>query len=273
MADWPERIEEKLDEIVEKLDELLDRDDDEQDDDSDNGDDEPDEEEEPAPGGPHPSEVVPALEHWTIMLPTGSDGDPDNEYVVGRSIADTYFVRDDEHGRGVVFRTYPATAVHSKNSKYGRTEGRQMVPGKKWTKSAWPSSEPHRLTARLAIDTSRLAYEIANAVQIHNGDDDVAQVQAREGVLGVSHKDGKAWEVLDPAYGGQTFDIKVEVTGGGEIVFVYNGIEKVRIDKSGSGWYWKAGCYPNTGGANTDRPEAETAFAEVVVYDLDPVPA
>lgn len=287
MADWPERIEEKLDRVLDLLEgaEAPDEDGGEDDnnppeppdwDPGDEDDDEPDDgdgdDESPA-GGQHPSDVLRVLKDWTIMLPTGSPGDPDNEYLVGVSIPDTYFVRDDEHGRGVVFRTYPATANHSKNSRYGRTEGRQMVPGKKWEKSSWSSSEPHRLTARLAVDTSRLTHEIVNALQIHDGGDDVAQVQVREGVLGVSHKDGKAWEVLDPGYGGQTADIKVEVTGGGEIVFVYNGVEQAHIEKSGSGWYWKAGCYPNTGGANKDRPEAPTAYAEVILYKLEVTPA
>lgn len=264
MADWPERVEEKLDEILEKLDELLDQN---SDDEPDEGEEEPDDEQ-PQPGGQHPSDVLPVLEHWTIMLPTGSPGDPDNEYLVGSSIPDTYFVRDG----GVVFRTYPARAVHSKNSKYGRTEGRQMVSRAKWVKSEWPSTQPHRLTARLAIDTSRLDHQIVNGLQIHDGGDDVIQVQARNGVLGVSHNDGKAWEVID-AYRGDVFDMDIYVTGQGEIVFTYNGDEAARIPKSGSGWYWKAGCYPNTGGANTDRPEQPTAYAEVVIYKLEVTPA
>lgn len=285
MADWPERIEEKLDRVLDMLEGAEDttpgEDGDEDPDDDGNNPPEPpdyedpddnggdDEDDDPPANGQHPSDLIPVLKDWTIMLPTGSPGDPDNEYLVGVSIPDTYFVRDG----AVVFRCYPATANHSKNSRYGRTEGRQMVPGKKWEKSSWSSSEPHQLTARLAIDTSRLAYEIVNALQIHDGGDDVAQVQVRDGVLGVSHKDGKAWEVLDPGYGGQTVDIKIEVTGGGELVFTYNGIEKARIEKTGSSWYWKAGCYPNTGGANEKRPERPDAYAEVVIYKLEVTPA
>jgi hypothetical protein len=271
MADWPERIEEKLDEIGEKLDELLEQDSD--DDEDEDGEEEPDEGEEepdpPTPGGQHPSDVLPVLKDWTIMLPTGSPGDPDNEYVVDRSITDTYFVR----GGGVVFRVYPAKAVHSKNSMYGRCEGRQMVPRAKWVKSEWPSTQPHRLSARLSIDTHELAHPMVNGVQIHDGSDDVIQVQSRDGVLGVSHDDGDSWEVLDPSYAGETFDVDVEVTGRGEIVFTYNGAETVRIPKSGSGWYWKAGCYPNTGGAKKEKPESPTVACEVVIYKLEVTPA
>lgn len=269
---------EELEDLADDLDDLDDEDEDEdQDDESDDEDDEDeDDDEEPAPGGPHPSDVLPVLKDWTIMLPTGSDGDPDNLYLVGKSIPDTYFVRDG----AVVFRCYPATAVHSKNSKYGRAEGRQMVPGEPWEKSAWPSgtpkkpAEPQHLHARIAIDASRLAHPIVNGAQIHDGGDDVMQVQSRDGVLGIAHDDGDSWEVIDPDYGtdGAVFDLDIRTTGRGEIVVDYDGAEAVRIEKSGSGWYWKAGCYPNTGGANTERREDEDAYAEVVFYELDVEP-
>lgn len=237
--------------------------------DDDEHDEAPEDPGEPTPGGPHPSDVLPLLRHWTIMLPTGSPGDPDNDYLVGESIPDTYFVRDDEHGRGVVFRTYPGLAFHSPNSKYGRTEARQMVPPSgSWEKSAWSSSEPHLLYAKLAIDTSHLDHPIVNGLQIHDGGDDVIQVQARNGVLGVAHDDGDSWEPLDVHRDGVPFEMTIDVTGGGEIVFVYNGVEALTIPKRGSGWYWKAGCYPNTGGKNADRVERPSNFAEVVIYDL-----
>lgn len=224
--------------------------------------------EEPTPGV-HPSDVLPILRHWTIMLPTGSPGDPDNDYLVGESVPDTYFVRDDEFGRGVVFRCHPATANHSPNSKYGRCEARQMVPPSgSWEKSAWSSREPHLLRARLAIDTSHLDHPIVNGLQIHDGGDDVIQVQARNGVLGIAHDDGDSWEPIDVHRDGVPFDMTIDVTGGDEIVVVYNGVEVLTIPKSGSGWYWKAGCYPNTGGANSKRVEAPENYAEVVLYDL-----
>jgi hypothetical protein len=101
------------------------------------------------------------------------------------------------------------------------------------------------------------------------------QVQSRDGVLGIAHDDGDSWEVLDPAYGtdGNVFELDVRTTGRGEIVVDYNGAETVRIEKTGTGWYWKVGDYPNTGGANEKRPEDPAAFAEVVVYELEVDPA
>src|SRR2546430_5114372 len=51
--------------------------------------------------------------------------------------------------------SHPGTANHSKGSKYGRSEGRQMVPAKKWAKSAW-SSGTATTPARSEEHTSEL---------------------------------------------------------------------------------------------------------------------
>lgn len=220
----------------------------------------------PAPSGRHPSNVIPALAHWTIMLPTGSAGDPDNEYLVGKSIPGTYYVADG----AVVFRCHPGTAVHSKNSKYGRCEAREMRDGK-WTKAAWSSTHSRRLTARLRIDASRLAHKIVNCVQIHDGGDDVLQVQLRDGVIGVAHDDGQSWAPLLTDYRGEVIDVSIENTGRGKVI-VTAGSKSVELLKAGSGWYFKVGNYPNTGGANAQRRESPDAFCDVVVYRLDVTP-
>jgi hypothetical protein len=221
---------------------------------------EPDEPSEPGEPGPapapspgkHPSQVLPLLHWWTIMLPTGSQGDPDNLYVRDRSIKDTYYVNT---AGNVVFGC-PADGVHSPNSKYARCEGRQMVPNQPWGKSAWTSAERHELYGELAIDMSGLTGQRPriNALQIHDGGDDVMQVQYREdGSLGVSHNDGNSWEVLEQGYpNGAFFTCRITVQSNMITVqYARAGTAKViTIPKRGSGWYWKAGCYINTGGAS-----------------------
>src|SRR2546430_9508888 len=155
-----------------------------------------------------------------------------------------------------------------------------MVPAKKWAKSAWSSgpattpATPQKLRARIAVDASRLAYPIVNSAQIHDGDDDVMQVQLRNGALGVAANNGKFWQILDPHYvDGTPFVLDAQSTGRGEIVVTYNGATTVRLPKTGTGWYWKIGSYPNTGGANPQRPEKPEAYCEVVVYELTVDPA
>jgi hypothetical protein len=217
---------------------------------------------EPAPTPKrHPSDVL-DLRKWTIMLPTGAQGDPDNEYVIGRSIPNTLFVDSDG---AVVFRTDVVNGVHSPNSKYARTEAREMKDDD-WTKAAWSSSGPRWFEASLAIDTSHLTTrKRCNGIQIHNGSDDVCQVMAREdGKLGLMHNDGGSFVVIDPEYKGARFTCRVTVAAN-RIKVHYNGALKVDIPKQGTGWYWKWGCYSQTGGASTYK-EPAGSYAQVKVW-------
>lgn len=219
----------------------------------------------PKPVGKYPSDVL-DLRNWTIMLPTGGQGDPDNEYVIGRSIPGVLFVDTDG---AVVFRTDVVNGVHSGGSKYPRTEAREMVDDD-WTKAAWPSTSPRWLQADLAIDTSHLTTrKRINGMQIHDGGDDVCQVMAREdGKLGLAHNDGDSFEVIDPAYvSGTRFTCKILVTGTGRLQVFYNGAKKVDVPKTGTGWYWKVGCYAQTGGASTYK-EPAGSYAQVKVWSF-----
>lgn len=212
------------------------------------------------PSGTHPSDIL-DLRNWTIMLPTGGQGDPDNDYLIGETIPNVFFVRDG----AVVFRT-PADGVHSPNSKYARTEARQMEDGD-WTKSAWPSSGDHSLECVLSIDASNLeGRKRINGMQIHDGGDDVCQLMRHESEgLGLMHDDGESFEVIDPDYvDGTKFKCKIQAVNDTIQVF-YNGQHVVDIEKSGSGWYWKFGCYLQTGGAS-EYEEPDGAYGEVTVW-------
>lgn len=271
MADPLDELQDKIDdarEVLEQIEDIANDLADRESDDEEDSDDEPDEgeepreEEPPSTGGTHPSDVL-DLRHWTVMLPTGSQGDPDNEYVLGRSIPNTLFVRDG----GVVFRC-PANGFHSPNSKYARTELRQMADDD-WTKAAWSSTGSHSLEAELSIDASHLtARRRINGLQIHDGGDDVCQIMRHETLgLGLMHADGKAWEPIDPGYvDGTRFTCKITAEKH-RILVDYNGRRAVDISKSGSGWYFKAGAYLQSGGASEHR-EPDSAHGEVVIYRL-----
>lgn len=225
---------------------------------------EPDPEPAPVPSKLHPSDVL-DLTKWTIMLPTGSQGDPDNDYVIDKSIPGVLFV--DPADGAVVFRVDVVNGVHSPNSNFPRTEAREMVDDD-WTKAAWSSTGPRWLEADLAIDTSHLTTRRrCNGIQIHDGGDDVCQIMAREdGKLGLAHNDGGSFEIIDPAYAGARFTCRVSVSGS-RIKVAYNGRQAVDIPKKGTGWYWKVGAYAQTGGASTYRERAGS-YAQVKVYSL-----
>jgi hypothetical protein len=222
------------------------------------GDDEPPP---PKPVGKYPSDVL-DLRNWTIMLPTGGQGDPDNEYIIGRSIPGTFYV----DGDGAVVFAAPAGGSHSPNSKYARCEARQMVDAD-WTKAAWPSSGSHALEAELAIDTSGLVKRPRiNGLQCHNGADDVLQIMRHETQgLGMMHNDGKSWEPIDPSYSGQRFTCRIEFASD-RVRVLYNGAKKVDVAKKSSGNFWKVGCYlqsdvPNWG-------ESPSAVGRVKVWRM-----
>jgi hypothetical protein len=225
----------------------------------------------PKPTDPNPPssgkvlDILPDLKNWTIMVPafkSGSTTSPDNNYpakILNRYPQFLYV----ENG-GVVFRA-PANGAHSPNSKYCRTEAREMADTN-WTKAAWTSAGPRSLECDLAIDTSHLtARRRINGMQIHDGGDDVCQIMFHEtDGLGLMHKDGQAWESIDPEYDGQRFTCKIEVDEDALGVF-YNGTLAVAVPKKGTGWYWKLGCYNQSGGAS-EYKEPETAYGKVTVW-------
>lgn len=220
----------------------------------------------PTPGPVrHPTGVIPEFARWTTMTTTGAEGDPDNEFYIAESVPGVYYVGDDG---GVVFNCDP-NGFHSKGSKFPRVENRmQSDKPNTWTpKSAWTSSGDHRLSAELSIDTSGLsARKRGNAIQIHDGGDDVCQVMKHEEWgLGLMHSDGKKWESIDPNYrDGQRFACEVQAVAS-RIVVLYNGVKKVDIAKAGTGWYWKIGAYVQTGGASEFK-EPPGARYKVTVY-------
>lgn len=223
-----------------------------------------DDETPPGQNGPTPLDLIPELRTWTVMLPRGSEGDPDNDYAGDwGNIPDLFFARDN----AVVLRC-PADGVTSGGSDYPRTELRQMVDTE-WTKAAWPSSGAHTLTCDLAIDTRGLTTRPRiSAMQIHDGGDDVMQLIYERGVgLGVSHKDGNAWELLWRDYrDAQAFRCAIGAVDD-HITVNINGLRLLDIPKSGSGWYWKVGTYIQSGGQSKHH-EPEGAYGEVVLYSL-----
>jgi hypothetical protein len=218
----------------------------------------------PPPSGKKPGDIL-DLAKWTLMLPTGSEGDPDNTYAVRWGVLPGLFYVDDTNA--VVFET-PANGFHSSGSKYARTELREMADTN-WTKAAWASNKARSLECDMAIDTSGLtARKRVNGMQLHGGSDDIAQVQAREnGQLGFAHNDGASWEVIDPDYKGQRFVCKLVSTGTGRLQVFYNGVKKVDVPKTFSTAYFKAGCYNQSGGAS-DYKEPATARGRVRIWRM-----
>lgn len=223
----------------------------------------------PNPGASLPTQLIPDLLRATVMLPTGKQGDPDNLYAVKAETdanAKKYFYADN----GAVVFKVNAGGVHSTNSKYPRTEAREMK-NTNWGKGVWTNqSGTHVLEATLSATHNFVKKPELVVGQIHDGSDDVLQIRLVGNTLKVAGRDDKYNTVIDSDFKqGQKFSYRVEASNGFIRVFyskdALSELKLVFIDTfSGSGWYFKYGAYAQTSPAVSG--EDPTATAEVRFY-------
>lgn len=213
---------------------------------------------------PQPQPQPSALDftNWTLMLPTGGQGDPDNDYPAKTGEVPNVFFKNTDGS--YTFRTR-VDGVHSPNSQYPRTELREMKDAN-WGKAAWSNkSGTHTLELRQAITHTPVAKPHVVSAQIHDGSDDVMQVRLEGKELAVHYNDGNSKVLIDPNYQvGTFFDVKIEASGS-RIKVSYNGVQKADIAKSGSNWYFKTGCYVQSNPSKGDVPDA---YGEVVISKM-----
>ena len=230
-----------------------------------------------SPGGgstvpPGSGSVLPArilnLTNWELTLPVDADGQTDERAAEVRQPAlnsyqhPTWFLAN-AAGTGVVFRAHANGAKTSTNTKYARSELREMTSS--YSNASWsPGSGTHTMTLTQAITrlpgTSKP--ELV-AGQIHDGSDDVLQVRLEGRRLFLSLDNGEDEVDLTTSYAlGAQFTVRISASSSG-ISVTYNGTPKLtnfRPGNSSSGWYFKAGCYTQSNESGT--------YSEVVVYGL-----
>lgn len=209
-----------------------------------------------------PSKVL-DLRNWKIALPidTPHAGTPDEikQPELAGFMLSPYFYA----GKGgIVFQAHAGGAT-TKNSKYPRSELREMEPG--GGNAAWSNnSGTHTMTIRQAITQTPQAKPHVVAGQIHDGSDDVIMVRLEGRHLFVE-ADGTTIGTLQDGYNlGTVFTVRIE-TSNGQIRVFYNDVLKVKYDRAGSSFYFKAGVYTQS---NPSRGDAPDAYGQVVIYDL-----
>ena len=169
--------------------------------------------------------------------------------------------------RGVVFRARVDGARTSPNTKYPRSELREMTDrGER--RASWSNKSSsdgvHTLTMEAAITATPPNKPHVVAAQIHDGADDVVMIRLYDHQLVVDANDSKVRLLLDDDYQlGKRFTVSITASNG-HIRVVYNGSRAVDYQRSGSGMYFKAGCYTLS---NTSYDRADR-FGEVVIYKL-----
>jgi hypothetical protein len=208
-----------------------------------------------------PAELIDASK-WYLTLPTGAEGDPDTVSTEDLATYASEFFRLNDSKDGVVF-TANAGGATTKNSKYPRSELREMIGGEN---ASWDGrSGTHTMELDQAITKTPSTKPDVIAGQIHGGADDVMQIHLSGKTLTVKYADGDKEVVLDPSYDlGQRFRVKIQ-SAGGHVKVWFNGALKADLPIFGAESYFKAGAYVNS---NTSKGASSSDVGQVVIYGL-----
>lgn len=212
-----------------------------------------------------PSTVI-DLTNWYITLPTGQPKKPDCVYQPDlNSLANEYFYLHPT-GNVVVFKA-PCGGVTTKNSKYPRSELREMMNAGK-DKASWSTtSGVHTMTYTASVQHLPPCKPSVIVGQVHDGKNDVVVIKLNKRSLDVFYN-SKRYCVLDDNYTtGVKFSVKIHAEKGRILVY-YNNMDapKATITEKCSTCYFKIGCYTQSSPAKGDKPDE---YAEVWVYDAN----
>lgn len=213
------------------------------------------------PSAGKPSDFI-DLKNWYLTLPSGPQGSPDTIHQPILNDYSSIYFSVNPSKNGVQFAAW-VDGVHTKNSSYPRSELREM---KGTDKASWSNkSGTHTMTVKQAITHTPVVKPHVVAAQIHDSSDDIIMVRLEGKNLFVEAK-GNSIGVLEPNYSlGTIYTVKI-VAAGSRIKVYYNDVLKVDYAKSGSGYYYKAGCYTQS---NLSKGDKADAYGEVIIYSLE----
>ena len=207
------------------------------------------------------------LSNWKLTLPinTSHSGNPDEilQPELQTFSQNPYFYLNSTQ-TGVVFRAY-ANGKTTSGSGYPRSELREMKNGGSQEASWSSASGISTMTVRQAITHLPVVKPEVVAGQVHDSSDDVIEIKLTGSLLEVWAENGSKRWTLDSSYKlGATFSLKVQASSG-HIHVYYNDALKADYARSGSGFYFKAGCYTQS---NLAHGDSASAYGEVVIYSL-----
>lgn len=206
------------------------------------------------------------LTNWKLTLPIAAQNGDGPEEITQPQLASfilaPYFQLNAEKN-GVMFQA-PVGGVTTENSKYSRSELREMT-GNGSKRASWSNtSGTNTMTIRQAITRAPAVKNEVVAGQIHDAEEYIILIRLNGSTLFVQ-ADGKNIGTLDNNYVlGTAFDVQISASNG-RIRVLYNGVQKADYAKSGSGYYFKAGCYTQSNPSKGDNPND---FGQVVIYSL-----
>lgn len=219
-------------------------------------------------GGTRIPGAVVNLTNWKLTLPIPRSGSAKAQEILQPQLASytiaPYFIVNST-GDGVVFQANAGGATTS-GSGYPRSELREMTGGGT-QEAAWsPMSGTSTMTVRAAVTHLTTVKPQVTVAQIHDSGDDVLVIRLDGPHHLYAEHNGTNYGDLDNNYQlGTPFTAQMSASGG-HIRISYHGVQKVDVPANGSGYYFKAGCYTQS---NTDKGDAPSAYAQVVIYRLD----
>lgn len=207
------------------------------------------------------------LDVWKLTLPLDDDGDGVADEVAMptlRLFEDPDFFHLSTTGDSIVFRAHAGGAT-TKNSKYPRSELREMQPGGE-KRAAWGTNDGmvHNLTFEAAVTALPPKKSHVVCAQIHDGDNDLLMVRV-EGRKLFLERNGADDVMLDDDYElGEFFDLMI-IADNGRIRALFGGVQKMEWEIERDGLYFKAGCYTQS---NREKGDAADAFGEVEIRKL-----
>lgn len=213
------------------------------------------------PAREFPAEVL-DLADWSLTLPTGEEGSPDEIRQPELATYRDAWFRVDDTGTAVAF-TANAGGATTENSRYPRSELREWSDGER---AAWSNtSGVHVLSVRQAVTALPTAKPDVVTAQIHDDEDDVVEIRLEGSRLLAEYDDGDGSVELDPDYRlGTPYDLEI-VAADGRVRVSYNGVQTADLPLSGDDWYFKVGSYVQS---SPERGEEPDAVGTVVVTGL-----
>ncbi len=214
-----------------------------------------------------PPAVVFDLGPWKLTVPYNTErkGNPDEivqPELNGFDDKTCFYLS--ETSDSIIFKA-ACDGVGTTNSKYPRSELREMKPGGK-DEASWSTDDInlHVLEAEIAIINTPTVRPHVVCAQIHDEDDDIIMIRLEADELFVER--GNLEEVvLDSAYQlGDTFRLRIEA-GEGRIKIWYNNEEMMDWQVSKKGCYFKIGCYTQS---NLEKEKQGGSFGSVKVSQL-----
>ncbi len=206
------------------------------------------------------------LTNWKLTLPISVSKGGAPEEITQPQLSNfsvlPYFQLNSQ-GNGVQFEA-PVGGVTTSNSDFPRSELREMT-NNGTAAASWSSNKGvNSMSIQEAITHLPSVRPQLVAGQIHGPKNYVILIRLNGSELFVE-ANGKNVGTLDNNYKlGTIFTVNVSASSG-IIQVAYNGTTKAKYSNTGSGYYFKAGCYTQS---NPTKGDSSNDYGQVIIYKL-----